>query len=146
MTRGPTVVYSSALHPGGILLSGIRKIFLTNLKYVYVRVPSCRALVYRVKATLRTGCFAPFTTFRNVQTKKPQEAYDHLLQEPLLPRWPESLHASTIHPKLSNLSKGRTAQSRKSFQTPSAARSYFPLCYSFGDIIKEDNFRDRNET
>ena len=35
---------NSALHPGGILLSGIQKTVLTNLEYLYLRVPRCRAL------------------------------------------------------------------------------------------------------
>ena len=41
----------SALHPGGILLSGIQKTVLTNLDHLDLRVPRCRAL-YRCVASL----------------------------------------------------------------------------------------------
>ena len=38
-------VVTGALHPGGIFPSGIQKTVLTNLEYLYLRVPRCRALV-----------------------------------------------------------------------------------------------------
>ena len=42
-------VVVSALHPGGIFLSGIQKTVLTTLEYLYLRVPRCTQLWYAPK-------------------------------------------------------------------------------------------------
>lgn len=42
--------------PGGIVLSGVRKIVPTNVESCHLRIPNCRALVKGCLPAMATSC------------------------------------------------------------------------------------------